>query len=288
MKKETAVIVASVILLLVLSIWLVRILPSRQPEAGNAVNDTVVNVIANKTVAPMKPADVNIEAMIEKITTLFEQNVQGKQNPVSYSDKICLRVFNLTNDAQRTELARRYTDVLMSMPLAAGTYYDRLNKLDNIVRMVENWDVILYQIQFDPKIRIKLWLTLLGNFRDAAESGWKADASVIEAQFVETNAIRRLDRTPPDKKLCVGGYRGRLVGPYAVSRFMPRGGRKDFVRFAMIELRNLVHLYNLFVPRIITYLPPREQARTEKELEETVRKLEIEKLLEAMEKDVKR
>ena len=160
MKKETAVIVASVILLLVLSIWLVRILPSRQPEAGNAVNDTVVNVIANKTVAPMKPADVNIEAMIEKITTLFEQNVQGKQNPVSYSDKICLRVFNLTNDAQRTELARRYTDVLMSMPLAAGTYYDRLNKLDNIVRMVENWDVILYQIQFDPKIRIKLWLTL--------------------------------------------------------------------------------------------------------------------------------
>ena len=284
MKKQTTILVASTVAILAFSAWLAIWLVPRHKEIT-----PVAHIATSKKVqSPNEPADVSIEAMIEKITMLFEQNVQGKLNPENYGEEIGLRIFNVTNHVERTALARRYSDVLMSMPLAAGTYYDRLNRLDHIVRMVENWDGILYQIQFDPKIRIKLWLTLLGNFRDAAESGWKADASVIQAQFVETNAIQRLDRTPPDKKLCVGGYRGRLVGPYAVSRFMPKGRRKDFVRFAMIELRNLVHLYNLFVPRIITYLPPREQARTEKELEETVRKLEIEKLLEAMEKDVKR
>ena len=284
MKKETAVIVASVILLLVLSIWLVRILTSRQPGAGNAVNDTVVNVIANKTVAPMKPADISIEAMIENITTLFEQNVMGEQNPVGYGEEIGFRILNVTNYVERTELVRRYTDVLMSMPLAVGTYSERLNKLYNIGRMVWNWSDILYKIQSDPKSRIKLWVTLLGNFRDAAESGWKADASAIAALFAEKSAKQQLAREQlARKKFSRGGYRGLYASSGTVDT-----RRSDFIKEAIIELRNVVRLYNLCVPRIITYLPPSEQARIEKELEETVRKLEIEKLLEAMEKDVKR
>ncbi len=280
MKKSTTILVASTVAILVFSACLAIWLFPRHKE----ITPVAHSATSKKVQSPNEPADINIEAMIEKITTLFEQNVQGKQNPVSYSDKICLRVFNLTNDAQRTELARRYTDVLMSMPLAAGTYYDRLNKLDNIVRMVENWDVILYQIQFDPKIRIKLWLTLLGNFRDAAESGWKADASAIAALFAEKSAKQQLAREQlARKKFSRGGYRGLYASSGTVDT-----RRSDFIKEAIIELRNVVRLYNLCVPRIITYLPPSEQARIEKELEETVRKMEIEKLLEAMEKDVKR
>ena len=283
MKKTTTILVVVIGAILVASVWLAICPLPRYQEITPVAHITS----ANKVQSPSESSDISIEAMIENITTLFEQNAQGKQNPVSYGDKICLRILNETNHVEQTALARRYTDVLMAMPLDRGSYFDRVSRLDHICRMAEHWGNTMYQIKFDPKMHICFLLAVLGNFRDAVENGWQTEASIIEAQFVETNVIQQLDRSPPDKRLCIGGYRGRL-GPF-VNQGKSRTSRDTFVRYAIMELRNLVMIYkDRYIPAVLPHLSSGELGRIEKDVEERIKSMNIEKLVEAMEKDVKR
>ncbi len=284
MKKTAAILVAATVAFLAGSIWLAM---RRGPRRMGAVT-TVHVAMSNNARPPVESADVSIEAMIDKITTLFERNVQGRQNPVSYGEAIAGRILSMTNNAERIALARRYTDVLTAMPLDVGTYADRVNKLDNIQRMVKNWDNDLHRIQFDPKTRIRFLLTMLGNFRNAVENGWKTDASMIEPLHVSTNAMQRPAITPLGKKFSTGSHRER-IGDGIVRPGRPRTSRNTFVQTAGIELKNNVKVCReRRMPAIVSLMSPEEQEQTRKEVEETIKKMEIEKLLNSMNQKLKR
>ena len=287
MKRNVIAVLAIVMAVIAASAWMAMWLLAKRERTINVPPI----VISDPIPVPAESADVSTESMIEKITALFDQNVYGRQNAVSYGDEICARILNMTNHAERTALARRYTDVLVSMPLASGPYYNRCDKLGNIWRMAAHWGDVLWRSHFEAKEHIGFFLAILGNFRDAAENGWKADESEVNAVFVETNDIQHLARKAPDKKLCVGGYRGRLAPGFATSnspgwRFRTR--KSTFVQYAITELRSVARIYReIYIPAIIRRMPPEEQEQAKKEVDEAFRKMGIEKLMDAMKQDLK-
>ncbi len=275
MKTKQMVVLVMVATMLITMILLMIPLSSRSNGGKNesARSATVMSTATNLAIAAEKPAELSLEEEIEKVPDLFVRFVNDKKgDPVSLGQRLGWQIFNMTNVAERAMLIDRYTRVLLAIPLDRGTYSDRANGWDNIWRMSKSWTDVLWRLQLDSEKSVGILLAIVERCRDSAEKVWNTDISEMKSELGET--------------------RSGLFGSYKVSTEMrTRSLKKErtwFAKNARLMLPSIARQCKEISASLIRQLPSNEQTRINRNVEESIKRIGIEKLLDSMEQELKR